>query len=154
MSCFCKNLDTTSGPNVKDTPRSFSDHPVISLSGSDHSRSHSKPSRVRHSSSSKMCNKPTCVRNIRRSHNSPYLLHGLKIGAETTVHREDLFIDDSSYRETIKAIRKRLPQLDIVTPFACQCHQSVIVKNRNATYIRHRNRRFGLYLHTRGCPGG
>lgn len=43
MSCFCKNLDTTSGPNVNDTPRSFSDQPVISLSGSDHSRSHNSP---------------------------------------------------------------------------------------------------------------
>lgn len=43
ISCFCRNLDTTSGPKVKDTPRSFSDQPVISLSGSDHSRSHSRP---------------------------------------------------------------------------------------------------------------
>lgn len=44
MSCFCKNLDTTSGPKVNDTPRSFSDQPVISLSGSDHRRSHRRPS--------------------------------------------------------------------------------------------------------------
>lgn len=43
ISCFCRNLDTTSGPNVKDTPRSFSDQPVMSLSGSDHSRSQSNP---------------------------------------------------------------------------------------------------------------
>jgi hypothetical protein len=43
MSCFCKNLDTTSGPNVKDTPRSFSLQPVISLSGSDQSKSHKRP---------------------------------------------------------------------------------------------------------------
>ena len=43
MSCFCRNLDTMSGPNVKDTPRSFSDHPVMSLSGSDHRRSHNRP---------------------------------------------------------------------------------------------------------------
>jgi len=43
ISCFCKKRDTTSGPNVNDTPLSFSDHPVISLSGSDHSKSHSRP---------------------------------------------------------------------------------------------------------------
>ena len=43
ISCFCKNLDTTSGPKVNDTPRSFSDHPVISLSGSDHNKSQSRP---------------------------------------------------------------------------------------------------------------
>eukprot|EP00732_Lithocolla_globosa_P002780 Lithocolla_globosa_v1_NODE_1947_length_2245_cov_434.685845.p3 type:complete len:108 gc:universal NODE_1947_length_2245_cov_434.685845:1457-1780(+) len=42
-SCFCRNFVTTSGPKVKDTPRSFSPHPVMSLSGSDHSRSHSRP---------------------------------------------------------------------------------------------------------------
>ena len=43
ISCFCKNRETTSGPNVKDTPRSFSLQPVMSLSGSDHSRSQSNP---------------------------------------------------------------------------------------------------------------
>ena len=43
MSCFCKKRDTTSGPKVKETPLSFSDHPVMSLSGSDHNRSQSKP---------------------------------------------------------------------------------------------------------------
>lgn len=43
MSCFCRKRDTTSGPNVNDTPRSFSDHPVISLSGSDHNKSQRSP---------------------------------------------------------------------------------------------------------------
>lgn len=33
----------TSAPNVKLTPRSFSPHPIVSLSGSDQSKSHSKP---------------------------------------------------------------------------------------------------------------
>lgn len=33
----------TSAPNVKLTPRSFSPHPMVSLSGSDHKRSHNKP---------------------------------------------------------------------------------------------------------------
>ena len=42
-SCFCKNFETTSGPNVNETPRSFSPQPVTSLSGSDHSKSQSKP---------------------------------------------------------------------------------------------------------------
>lgn len=43
MSCFCRKRETTSGPKVNDTPRSFSLQPVMSLSGSDHSKSHSKP---------------------------------------------------------------------------------------------------------------
>jgi len=42
-SCFCRNFVTTSGPNVNDTPRSFSPQPITSLSGSDHSKSHSRP---------------------------------------------------------------------------------------------------------------
>src|SRR5271169_5699035 len=43
MSCFVKKRDTTSGPKVKEIPRSFSAHPVISLSGSLQSRSHMSP---------------------------------------------------------------------------------------------------------------
>ena len=42
-SCLCRNFVTISGPKVKDTPRSFSPHPITSLSGSDHRRSHNKP---------------------------------------------------------------------------------------------------------------
>ena len=42
-SCLCRNFATTSAPNVNETPRSFSPQPIVSLSGSDHSRSHSSP---------------------------------------------------------------------------------------------------------------
>lgn len=42
-SCLCRNLATTSAPKVKETPRSFSPQPCTSLSGSDQSRSHSRP---------------------------------------------------------------------------------------------------------------
>ena len=42
-SCLARNLETISGPNVNDTPLSFSPHPWTSLSGSDHSKSHSNP---------------------------------------------------------------------------------------------------------------
>ena len=42
-SCLARNLDTISGPKVKETPLSFSPHPWTSLSGSDHSRSHNNP---------------------------------------------------------------------------------------------------------------
>lgn len=40
--------------------------------------------------------KRTSIRNIRRSHDPSYLLHGLKVGAQTTMHGEDLLIDDGS----------------------------------------------------------
>lgn len=42
-SCLCKNLETTSAPNVYETPRSFSPQPMTSLSGSDQRRSQSNP---------------------------------------------------------------------------------------------------------------
>ena len=42
-SCLLRNLLTTSAPNVNDTPLSFSPHPITSLSGSDHNKSHNKP---------------------------------------------------------------------------------------------------------------
>lgn len=42
-SCAARKSRTMSSPNVNETPRSFSPHPIMSRSGSDHSRSHSKP---------------------------------------------------------------------------------------------------------------
>lgn len=42
-SCLLRNLLTMSAPKVKETPRSFSPQPLVSLSGSDHKRSQSNP---------------------------------------------------------------------------------------------------------------
>ena len=42
-SCLWRNFATTSAPNVKDTPLSFSPQPKTSLSGSDHKRSQRRP---------------------------------------------------------------------------------------------------------------
>ena len=47
-SCLLRNCTTMSSPNVKETPRSFSPHPMISRSGSDHSRSHNRPGTNHH----------------------------------------------------------------------------------------------------------
>jgi len=44
------------------------------------------------------------------------------------MHSENLFIDDSSNGKTVEAIRKRLPELDVVTPLA------FVVKAINAIY--------------------
>ena len=38
-----KNLLTTSAPKVNETPLSFSPQPLVSLSGSDHSKSQRRP---------------------------------------------------------------------------------------------------------------
>lgn len=44
-SCLFKNFATTSVPKVNETPLSFSPQPVTSLSGSDHNKSHNKPTK-------------------------------------------------------------------------------------------------------------
>ena len=35
------------------------------------------------------------------------------------MHSEDLFIDDSSNRQTVETICKRLPEFDVVASLAC-----------------------------------
>ena len=42
-SCLWRNFATTSAPNVKDTPLSFSPQPKTTSSGSDHKRSQRRP---------------------------------------------------------------------------------------------------------------
>src|SRR4051794_27236527 len=119
MSCFCKNRDTTSGPKVKDTPRSFSDQPVMSLSGSDHSRSQSRPQSgiyeagVSKSTRGRALGRRLCVRGgeekegatyISGTHDPADLLHRVKIWAQTTMHGEDLLIDNGSDGEAVEAV--------------------------------------------------
>lgn len=92
----------------------------MSLSGSDHSRSQSRPE------TPSPCEqkgglediKRTCIRNVGWSHDSSNLFHGLKIRTEATMHGENLLIDDSGNWKTVETICKRLPKLDVVTSFA------------------------------------
>jgi len=48
------------------------------------------------------------VGDVRRSVDSPDLLHVLKIGRKTAVAAEDLVIDDRSDRKTVEAIWKKI----------------------------------------------
>lgn len=52
------------------------------------------------------------------SHDAADLLHGVQVRTQASVHREDLLIDDCSNWQTIEAVSKGLPQLDVVPPFA------------------------------------
>ncbi|CDK26665.1 unnamed protein product [Kuraishia capsulata CBS 1993] len=56
--------------------------------------------------------------DIGRSHHPSNLLHCVEIRTESSMHGKDLFVDDGSNRQTVETISKRLPQLDIVAPFA------------------------------------
>jgi hypothetical protein len=89
-------------------------------------------------------NRLACVRNICRSHDSPYLLHRLQIRTQTTMHCEDLLVDDSSDRETIEAICEGFPQFNVISAFACVDEISKVrdkerIKGRLGTDIRHKN---------------
>ena len=55
---------------------------------------------------------------ISRSHDSPDLLHGVQVGAQATMHGEDLLVNDGSNRQTVEAVSECLPQLDVVSPLA------------------------------------
>lgn len=133
MSCFWRKRDTTSGPNVKLTPLSFSLHPVISLSGSDHNRSQRRPqSGIYWEAASQHVLKSAAIwkskspsersnskaTHISRAHDAADLLHGVQIGTQTTVHGEDLLVNDSSNGETVEAVGEGLPKLDVVSTLA------------------------------------
>ena len=60
----------------------------------------------------------SCVWDISRSHNSLDLFETAQLWAETTVHAKNLFINDGSNREAVKAVSKSLPQLDVVSSLA------------------------------------
>ncbi len=88
----CRKRCTISGPNVNETPRSFSPHVSVSLSGSLHRRSQMSPRLSARKIMTKMCGYieseidlcnakevGTRIRDISRSLNAPDLIHGLQI---------------------------------------------------------------------------
>jgi len=58
------------------------------------------------------------VRHVCWPHDPANLFHALEIGAEAAVAAENFFVNNGSHWQAVKAIRKRLPQLDVVTPLA------------------------------------
>lgn len=55
---------------------------------------------------------------ISRTHNAADLLHRVEIRAQTTVHGENLLINDGSNRQAVEAVGESLPQLDVVSSLA------------------------------------
>jgi hypothetical protein len=52
------------------------------------------------------------------AHDAADLLHGVQIGTETTVHCEDLLIDDRCNGQAVEAVGEGLPKLDVVSSLA------------------------------------
>ena len=68
------------------------------------------------------CNKPqiwggTEYTYISWPHHAADLLHRIQIWAQTSVHGEDLLVNDGCDRKAVEAICKSLPQLDVVSSF-------------------------------------
>jgi len=58
------------------------------------------------------------VWNVRRSHDSPYLLHCFQVRREPSVHAKDLLVDDGSDGQAVEALSEGLPKLYVVSPLA------------------------------------
>ena len=52
------------------------------------------------------------------AHDTPDLLHGVEVGAQATVHGEDLLVNDGGNGQAVEAVGKCLPQLDVVASLA------------------------------------
>jgi len=55
---------------------------------------------------------------IGRAHDSANLLHRVQIWTQTTMHGENLLVNDRGNREAVEAIRECLPQLNVVPTLA------------------------------------
>ena len=52
------------------------------------------------------------------AHDAAYLLHGVQVWTQSTMHSEDLLVDDGCDWEAVEAVCEGLPQLDVVSSFA------------------------------------
>ena len=64
------------------------------------------------------CNSEWLLAYICRAHYAADLLHGIEIRAQSTMHCEDLLINDCCNGQAVETIGEGLPQLDVVSPFA------------------------------------
>lgn len=55
---------------------------------------------------------------IGRTHHTTNLFHRVQVGAQTTVHGEDLLIDNGGNGQAVEAVGESLPKLDVIPPFA------------------------------------
>lgn len=64
------------------------------------------------------CNSEWLLAYICRAHYAANLLHGIEIRAQSTMHCEDLLVNDCCDGQAVKAISEGLPELDVVSSFA------------------------------------
>jgi len=71
---------------------------------------------------------------ISRAHDAANLLHRVQVGTQTTVHGEDLLVNDGSNRKAVEAVRKGLPQLNVVPTLALVV-ETIDAVNRGALVV-------------------
>jgi hypothetical protein len=55
---------------------------------------------------------------ISRTHNATDLFHRVQVWTQTTVHGEDLLINDGGDGQAVEAISERFPEFDIISALA------------------------------------
>lgn len=75
---------------------------------------------------------------ISRTHNPANLLHRIQIRAETSVHGEDLLVDNGGNGQAVEAVCECFPQLDVVSTLAFVV-ESVDTVNRCALMVATEN---------------
>lgn len=92
----------------------------MSLSGSDQRRSQSRPQSGIYRSVSRIHLQRflKIETYIGGAHDTSDLLHGVEVGAQATVHGEDLLVNDGGNGQAVEAVGKCLPQLDVVASLA------------------------------------
>lgn len=83
----------------------------------------------------------TVVGHVGGTHDAADLLHGLEVRRETTVHAEDLLVDDGSNWQAVEAICESLPKLDVVAPLACGASQRLRQREESGNEYTHRRSR-------------
>ncbi len=58
------------------------------------------------------------VGNVGGSRDAFDIVEVRQVWGQTSVHADDLFVDNGTHRKTVKGVRKRFPKFDVVSPFA------------------------------------
>lgn len=72
--------------------------------------------------------------HISRSHDATDLLHRVQVGAQSSMHGEDLLVDDGGNGQAVEAVSEGLPQLDVVSSLALVV-ESVNTVDRRALMV-------------------
>ena len=77
-------------------------------------------------------------------HDPADLFHGVQVGRETSVHGEDLLIDNGRDGEAVEAVGECFPQLDVIPPLALVVEAVYAVDGRTLVVSAQDEKVFGV----------